>query len=557
MKIGLEQFKTRLVERVDLATASAVEVAEAAQDVGRELVTPAQEEAFAETVLDTFSNRLQPTDPVTAATWAKVRAATSSPFPAPQVIGSILVVAQADSRNLLLGKDALQGELADPNVLTFAMAHEEAHRQHRDTAGVRGLATLVEAAPKALPVMRAGLHQNELEADEFAGRAAGRLGCDPKPILKYLVSIPEDAEHPHGLTRAWTVKDAMAAEGRQVSPRDWAGIALPGSTDDPGTWAPLYADRSVVKPWRQEYLQAQPGTLVVMDQFANGGTHGAQVRDAARGEGFQGKVLEMDSTFSLEAATNAQLDAMVALEEKFLAAADGDEARQALRDLSVLRRTYTLDRTAEQLDQLTSAGVRNCAINLSHGSNAAEQAKSILTKAAGADAARWLIGLLKAFPGDWQAFVNGDVTERARLVREVSQFFQDVVLDPRWQASKARYDAAVERVEAQPNSVVVAAGNEGEVGAFLDAWAGAPVPRPEGFEHNDLGNSRVTLVGVQAPYCSHNPEIDVYADGQAVGADEVGTSYAAPRVAQRLAVLHGAHPGWTSAEAEQALSRKG
>lgn len=550
MKIGLEQ----IYARVDPARATPAQLAEAAQDAARELVTPDQDRAGS--LVDAFSSRLVPTDPQTAATWDRIKSVTGSVFPAPRVVNTILVVAQADSHDMLLGKAALEGELVEPNVRTFAIAHEEGHRQHRDTAGNLGLEALLGTHPEAV---RAGRHQNELQADDFAGHVAGKLGCDPKPILEYLLALPEDAEHPAGLTRAFAVKGAMAEEGRALPNREWARLALPGSTDDPASWAPLWADKSELKPERLEFMQgATPGSLVVLDHFSNGGTHGTQVRDTARAEGFTARVLEVDSTFSLDNATHAQLDAISAAEERLLAASDGNEARQALRDYSVLKRGYTLERTAEQLEQLAESGARNVAVNLSHGSNAAADTQRLLEKTVATGdpkvAAKWLIPLLRAFPGDVQAFIKGDPQERARLAQDVCQFMQDTVHDPRWASAKARYDGAVERLEAQNNSVVVAAGNEGEVGTFLDAWAlGAPVQRPEGFEYNDLGNRKVTLVGAPGAYCSHNPEIDVVVDGQAAGADEQGTSFAAPRVAQRMAALHGAHSDWSSEQVEKAV----
>ena len=558
MKIGLEQFNARLAQRLDPSSASPAQLAEAAQDVARELVTPEQEREFAHSILDVYTSRLVPTDPQTAAIWEKVQGVTGSAFPAPQVVNSPLVAAQADSRNLLLGKATLEGELADPALRTFAIAHEEGHRQHRDSAGTLGLEALLEGSPQGFLAMREGRHQNELEADEFSGRVVGRLGCDPKPILQYLLSLPEDVEHPAGLTRAFTVKEAMAAEGQPIAPREWARLALPGSTDDPSTWAPLYADKSALTPARLEYMRgATPGSLVLLDHFSQGGTHGAQVRDTARGEGFAGPVLEVDCTFSLDNLTHARLDAISAAEARLLASESGEEAREALRDLTVLKRCYTLERHAEELEQLTQSGARNVAVNLSHGSNAAGDAQRLLEKTVATGdpqvAAKWLIPLLRAFPGDVQAFIRGEPAERARLAGEVCQFLQDTVQDTRWQASKARYDGAVASFEGQCNSVVVAAGNEGEVGAFLEAWSlGAPVALPPGFEVNDLGNPLVTLVGAPGAYCSHNPEIDVVVDGRAVGADEFGTSFAAPRIAQRLARIHGEHSDWTSEQVEKA-----
>jgi hypothetical protein len=548
------------------------------QDVARSLINAEQEEQLAAGLHDAFESRFVPSDPKLEAAWQGVQAVTGSQNSAPQQVASPLVYAQADSRNLFVGSDALAGDLANPSVLTFTLAHEEGHRQHRDTAGAKGLEAFVEAAgedPKlfklAFGVLREGRHENERQADDFGARAAARLGCDPKPILEFLLPIPEDGEHPGGRERAVAVRRAMAEEGAILADGDWRKLlvhdprqnsALAGLGtfhQDPGSWQPLHRDSlDELRGERVEYLRhnVRPGSLVVLDQFflpkGSTFTHGQNVAATARSTGFAGPILELDTTYSLHESTIAKLEALEPVQQRLAQATTGEEVRAALRELSVLKRSYALQRTTESLQQLKEAGLRQSAVNISLGHNAADETRSLLQRTLvgeGDDAqaaGQALLGVLRGFSEDLESFIDPrpEVSgpERARVAANVASFFQETVSDGRWQAAKAAYDAAVLELESQGNSVVVAAGNEGDCAEFLRTWCLGQTPElPAGFENNDLSNSAVTVVGAleggrRADYTSHDSEIDEYADGRAaLGDEEKGTSFAAPRVAARLA----------------------
>ena len=561
------------------------------QDVARALVTPEQDEQLAQGMRDGFESRFVPNRPALQEVWNKIQGLTGSSFPAPQEVNSPIVYAQADSRNLYIGKEALETDLADANVLTFAVAHEEGHRQHRDTAGAKGLESFLEAGqdnPKLFPLafkaVRAGRHENERRADEFAARVAARLGCQPLPILEFLLGIPEDAEHPAGVERAQLVRSAMAEEGVQVAESQWNQLLIPDPRGDeklaqlgqfhadPASWQPLHSDKlPLLNQRRLEYLQQhnQPGSLVVLDQFfsPNSGvpTHGNMVAATARGEGFQGPILELDATFSLQSQTAAKLEAVAAAEQAFQKAQTGEQVRQSLRDLSALKRAYALERSAESLEQLAQSGLRQSAVNLSMGHNAADETRRLLQRTLeGSDqAGTVLLQLIRGFCSDPQSLiderpeVNGPA--RAKMVGELAEWLQSTTSDPRWQAAKNRYDGAVDQLERNNNSVVVAAGNEGDSAEFFRQWCSGQSPvSPAGFENNDLSNAQVTVVGAwengqRADYTSHDREIDVFAAGNSLLGDDKGTSFAAPRVAAQLARLHGQDAALSSQAAEAKL----
>lgn len=190
-----------------------------AQDAARSLVTSEQEASLARGIRDSFASRIVPSPPQLQQSWQKVSALSASLFAAPEVVNSVLVEAQADSGNLFLGQATLAHELADPDVLAFAVAHEEGHRQHRDTTGSRGLELLLQACgddPQLFPLAFRACHEGrrgmERAADAFAARVTSAMGCHLAPIAAYLASLPGDSEHPDGAERA----AAVTAEFRRA-----------------------------------------------------------------------------------------------------------------------------------------------------------------------------------------------------------------------------------------------------------------------------------------------------------------------------------------------------
>ncbi len=204
-----------------VASAGLPVLAALAQEVGRELVTSEQEAARAELTRAVYREREKELPESVASAWSKVREVTDSPHQPPVVVDTPLVFAQADTLGMRLGRAALENELADPNVLLFTLAHEEAHRQHRDTAGSRGLEVLIELAEgnlgtAALQALHQGRQDNELQADLFAAQVCAELGCDPKPILAFLEATEGDTDHASGSERARAVAEILKKEHPKV-----------------------------------------------------------------------------------------------------------------------------------------------------------------------------------------------------------------------------------------------------------------------------------------------------------------------------------------------------
>lgn len=185
-----------------------------AQDVARSLVTSAEEVEASNRMTEQFSATLpRVEDPRVERAWNGVSRVTDSPFEPPLVFQSFFIDAHADARTMMIGTESLKADLADDTVLAFTIAHEEGHRQHRDTAGTAGLRALVklcendrELSDLAQGALSSGCLSNELAADQFAAEAMVELGLAKEPIMEFLGSLPGDSQHPVGVERAALVE---------------------------------------------------------------------------------------------------------------------------------------------------------------------------------------------------------------------------------------------------------------------------------------------------------------------------------------------------------------
>ncbi|MGE0492920.1 MAG: hypothetical protein AB7S38_27160 [Vulcanimicrobiota bacterium] len=186
------------------------------QEIGQNLVSQAEDAAFADNLADQYSSLPHRQDPRVEQAWSQVAQASQSSFPAPVVLESSFIDAQSDSREMYLGTASLAGDMADDTILLFTLAHEEGHRQHRDKAGVAGLEAFLagcqgndQLESLSFKVLREGRHQNEREADAFAAGVLAQLGCDPAPALAFLGGLEADMQHPGGHEREQLVRQAL------------------------------------------------------------------------------------------------------------------------------------------------------------------------------------------------------------------------------------------------------------------------------------------------------------------------------------------------------------
>lgn len=214
---------------------------------------------------------------------------------------------------------------------------------------------------------------------------------------------------------------------------------------------------------------------------------------------------------------------------------------------TVRRAVVSLLKTAAvQLDQLQGLGVQHCAINLSVAATKAGMSRLLVDQ------------MCLARPESQRNFAATLASPGQTMIQGAIDLVDEVWSDPLVQLAKKNYDEAVTAFESQSNSVVVAAGNDGQTIQELALIAGAPLRAPANFTENLLANSETTTVGAfevgrVAAYSSDYQEVDLYADGRI--RDSRGTSFAAPRVAAVMAQMHGTFPALDSAEIERRIKR--
>lgn len=127
------------------------------------------------------------------------------------------------------------------------------------------------------------------------------------------------------------------------------------------------------------------------------------------------------------------------------------------------------------------------------------------------------------------------------------------------------YAETVRKYEALGNSVVVSAGNEGELLQQMQADNGGnAIKAPAGFLYRPLTTPETTSVGAMgftadmrprvAPFSTGGSNVPVIAYGRAVDG-QPGTSFAAPRVGAVMQQIHRQNPGMSSAEVERQMLR--
>lgn len=122
----------------------------------------------------------------------------------------------------------------DESKVAFILAHELAHVERRDSAGLLGVMALGEmvqddVTSRQWETMERGYsHTVEFEADRRAAEMVARLGYDPLPILEMITHADHDGDHPAGLKRARVIRDVFAACGRPLSSADWKRLTKKG-----------------------------------------------------------------------------------------------------------------------------------------------------------------------------------------------------------------------------------------------------------------------------------------------------------------------------------------
>ena len=210
------EFASTVLALAAAAPAGGIPVLAAlSQETAQALITPDQEKLHGENMRAQFQDLPKVDDPRVSRFWQDVSVISESHFPAPQVFQSFFIDASSDVENMSFGTTMLESELKNDAALAFTIAHEEGHRQHRDTQGAKGLEAFAELCTEneelssiGIKVLFEGRKQNEREADEFAARVVSQMDVDKEQVLTFLSAFPEDNLHPAGTERAALVDKA-------------------------------------------------------------------------------------------------------------------------------------------------------------------------------------------------------------------------------------------------------------------------------------------------------------------------------------------------------------
>ncbi len=134
--------------------------------------------------------------------------------------------ASALGQTVFVGQKILRHAHQEARV-AYILAHELAHVERRDSAGLLGVMALGEVVQDDVTrrqwetMERSYSHTVEFEADRRAAEMVAGLGYEPRPILEMVLRADHDGDHPSGLKRARVIRDVFADCGRPVSPADW------------------------------------------------------------------------------------------------------------------------------------------------------------------------------------------------------------------------------------------------------------------------------------------------------------------------------------------------
>jgi hypothetical protein len=345
---------------------------------------------------------------------------------------------------------------------------------------------------------------------------------------------------------------------------------------------PLPLDRARGQQLPQLPNKPPAGSLVLIDNFQDsyeGAAHGNTAAYAARQQGFKGNIYAEDIGPDVIAGPSESSNARTWLS---MEPQDPAKTRQAVQDISRLTHRELLEDVTGDLNKIQKSGLHDSAVNVSYGVTPQRIAEDIYRDVRGGFGPlggnqQFADNVLNAYGIDAAKFnsLDGDVSgpERAKLQQALLKASEAGAKAPDVVQAQKNYADAVRNLEANHNSVVVSAGNQGQVLAKLTADAGgrAPTPGP-GSNHNILANSGVTTVGATqwlnsgteriAPYSNRFPEVDLYASGSVGSGQDPqkthvdGTSFSAPRVAATMATVHGNHPGMPSSAVENLMRNR-
>jgi hypothetical protein len=343
----------------------------------------------------------------------------------------------------------------------------------------------------------------------------------------------------------------------------------------------------VGKPLEQMTGAVQPGSLIIADLFTPSSpedkfAHGEMVGQAATGNGFRGPILTQ-----AQPGSNARVIEQAKAQNSLLQPLTPEETRASVASFGRNSALQLLERQTQVVGNATASGAKNSALNISMGGSVASDTLNLfaqagmawnkdLPKEAQQAGLQISTNFAKAYGLDVAKLTSDDPKvagpERVKLQEALAKGL-DASVQSSPEVAKARRDfaTAVGRFESGRNSVVIAAGNEGDFAAQMakESHGYQAKNLPSSFNTNYLDTPEATMVGAtrwhntkngglqerQADYTNVNAGVDLYASGSLSTdgdqkADTHGTSFAAPRVAATMASLHKANPTMSSSQIE-------
>lgn len=305
-------------------------------------------------------------------------------------------------------------------------------------------------------------------------------------------------------------------------------------------------------PGLRRVLQEKPGSLVLCDSFEGTAAHGRLVAEVVSQAQFPGQVVAVPFEDERDPAQTARSQRLAESVQAWGTAGEPAAVRHHLAESILNTRLNALESATARLTAIAASGGRNLAVNLSLGSTPALCVAAVLQMCQDPQSSQQALRQLALGFGLPRGTLRPDSPE---LHSSLVQTARATDSDPRLLQARCEFAEAVRAVEANHSSVVVAAGNDGNLSLLC--------PTPTHFTRSDLVTPDTTVVGAlengqPAAYNGDLTSINIYAPGAAsipsLNETVHGTSFAAPRVAAALARLHGQHPELSSAQVESLVS---
>ena len=333
------------------------------------------------------------------------------------------------------------------------------------------------------------------------------------------------------------------------------------------------------------------GSLNIVDEFTPQGLpsspglipppHGLKVEGSARETGYQGPINQ------LPIQDNPVLGNQRMAEMEMRFAPQTPEQTRASLDSYVQNQSMALMLSAgAELQHQTQGGTRDAVTNFSFGAGASNAAGNLYDRARlawtppgpnepGADdpmrmgATQLTQNLAGAFGVSQADLMSNDPAvsgpARTQFQQRLVESTTHSANSPQVQQFHQGYSEVVQRYEAQNNSVVISAGNEGDLLQRMQADnGGTAIQAPAGFYRSALATSETTVVGAAsfgedgkprvAGYSNNGDRVSVLGFGLAPDG-QPGTSFAAPRVAAVMQQIHRTNPGMSSEAVERMMLR--